>query len=245
MSDDTKVVEFHRPSSIEDESAADRDSRLRTLVAQRARQPAFERVLYLDDDAKKHNIPPAKLKELIDAVVKENEKKARETKVEQEKREQRVEKKQQRASELQERKEEREQERADREARERQRVRDRELTAISRLPRAEHEPRLAALAERLGEDIESLRDEFAQFASIEAASVAAGDVAPWSEPVNTKALLTEVMVQVRRYSVLHDEAAAVATVLFIPFAWVHEVATYSPMLLVNTPRGRCWKNCVR
>jgi hypothetical protein len=245
MSDDTKVVEFHRPSSIEDESAAERDSRLRTLVAQRARQPAFERVLYLDDDAKKHNIPPAKLKELIDAVVKENEKKARATKAEQEKREQRVEKKQttarreqRRESERQAREERREQERADREARDRQRERDRELTAISRLPRAEHESRLVALAARLGEDLECLRDEFAQFVSTEEVSVASGDVEPWPEPVSTETLLTEVMVQVRRYVVFHDDATAVATILWIAYAWVHnETAVHSTMLLIKSAEG--------
>jgi hypothetical protein len=118
----------------------------------------------------------------------------------------------------------------------RQRERDRELTAISRLPRAEHEPRLAALAERLGEDLQFLRDQFTQFISVEEASGGAGfvEVAPWPEPINTKVLLTEVMAQLRRYVVLHDDAAAVATVLWICFAWLHDIAVHSPILVITS-----------
>jgi putative DNA primase/helicase len=243
VAEDKKVVEF-RPPSIESEGAAEHASRLRALVEQRAGQPAFERELYLEDDAKKHGITPTKFKAMVNAVVKENEKKAREAKAEDRQREQRVEKQQQterweqqRAVARLQRDQQREQQRADREARERQRERDRELVAISRLPRAEHEPRLAALAERLGEDLEVLRVQFAQFVSVEETGSDPGfaEVALWPEPVPTAALLSEVMAQIRRYNVLHDNDAAVATTLYVPFAWVHnEVAVYSPMLAITS-----------
>jgi hypothetical protein len=222
MSEDKKVVEFHRPSALEDENAAERDSRLRTLVAQRARQPAFERVLYLEDDAKKHNILSAKLKELIDAVVKENEKKARETKVEHEKREHRVEKKQitarreqRRERERQEREErreqerqEREQEREEREARKEIERKDREkqkaFAAIVKLPSAEHDGRLAALARQLGEDINILHEEFAELRIEEEERIKRGQVEPWDEPVNTRVLLNAVAAQFEKYIIIHD-----------------------------------------
>ena len=231
---DDKVVDF--PNSEE------RARRLKVEVERLARLPLVEWMFYLDDTAKKYGIASAKLKAMIEGVIKAAEKKAREDQAEDRQREQRVERQQtatrreqERASERQQREQRREQQRADREARERQRERDRELAALSRLPRAEHEPRLAALAERLGEDLQFLRDQFAQFVSLEEARSDTGEVAPWPEPVNTKALLTEVMAQLRRYVILHDDAAAVASILWICFAWLHaEIAVHSPILVFTS-----------
>jgi hypothetical protein len=236
-----EVIKF-RPPSVDSETDAERAGRLTSEVERLARLPLVEWMFYVDEVAKKHGIAPAKLKQMVEAVIKANEKKAREDKAEDRQREQRVEKKQaterreqQRASERQQRQQEREQARADREARERQRERDRELVEISKLPRAEHELRLVALAERLGEDPEVLRDEFAQFVSTEEeASVAAGEVEPWPEPVDTKTLLDDVLVQLRRYAAIHDDASAIMHTVAVPFAWCHDdLATYSPILAVQ------------
>jgi len=228
MTTTDNVVGF--PSAEEE-----RARRLKVEVERLASLPPVEWMLYLDDTAKKYGIEPAKLKAMIEATIKAAEKKAREDKAEDRQRDrdqQRTSERQQRASERQQ---QREQQRADREARERQRARDRELAALSKLPRAEHEPRLAALAERLGEDLQFLRDEFAQFVSEEEPSSEDGYVEPWPEPVNTKVLLTEVMKQLRRYVVLHDDNAAVAIVLYVPFAWVHDaVAVHSPLLVFTS-----------
>jgi hypothetical protein len=72
-----------------------------------------------------------------------------------------------------------------------------------------------------------------QFVSVEEASSGVGDIEPWPEPVSTATILAEVMAQIRRYTILHDDAAAVAITLFVPFAWVHnEIAVYSPMLAI-------------
>jgi putative DNA primase/helicase len=214
---------------------------LKIEVERLARLPLIEWMFYLDDTAKKHGLTSAKLKTMVEGVIKAAEKKVREAKAEDQKREQRAERKQaterreeRRASERQQREERREQERADREARARQRELDRELAALAKLPSAEHESRLAALAERLGEDLGFLQDQFGQFVRAEDASSVAGDVEPWPEPVDAKALLPEVMAQVRRYVVLHDEGAAVAVVLWIFFAWVHaEIAVHSPLLALT------------
>jgi hypothetical protein len=52
--------------------------RLRVEVERLARLPVVEWMLYLDDTAKKHGIDKATLKTMVEAVVKELEKKARE-----------------------------------------------------------------------------------------------------------------------------------------------------------------------
>jgi hypothetical protein len=241
-----KVVDFSKPEVAPEERAR----RLKVEVDRLASLPVVEWMYYVHDDgvAEKHGVSRAAMRAMIEATVKANEKKAREDKAEDRQREQRVEKQRastQREQERQQRAQECEQQRADREARERQRERDRELAALSRLPRAEHEPRLAALAERLDEDLQFLRDEFAQFVSVEEASSAAGDIEPWPEPVSTVTILAEVMTQVRRYNVLHDDAAAVAIVLFVLFAWVHdEIAVHSPLLLLNTAEADSGKTAL-
>jgi hypothetical protein len=60
-----------------------------------------------------------------------------------------------------------------------------------------------------------------------------GEIEPWDEPVNTRALLNELEAQFRRYIVVHDEAAATVITLWICFAWCHEIATFSPILVVQ------------
>ncbi len=187
--------------------------------------------------AKKHGIETATLREMIEATVAAAEKKAREARVEDQQRERRDEKQQasaQREQERQQREQRRAQEKADKEAEKRQREREKELARIAKLPSAEHEPRLAALAKCSGEDLDFLRDEFATFAAVEEASSETGEVKPWPEPVDTKVLLTEVMAQIRRYIVIHDDDAAVAIVLWIFFAWLHDIAVHSTLLVLKS-----------
>src|SRR5262249_24685034 len=108
------------------------------------------------------------------------------------------------------------------------------LAAIAKLPRGEHEAKLRQLARQLDDDLDGLRAELELLlADAETAKArAAGE--PWHEPVDGKGLLDETEGQVRRYVVIHDEAAGTIYTLAVPFAWVHdEIATYSPMLLVQ------------
>jgi putative DNA primase/helicase len=215
----------------------ERARRLKVEVERLARISSTEWRYYVElpDYAEKFGVDKATLKAMVDATIKINEKKQREEKAEEQQSERRAERQRiaaQRQEERQQREQRREQERADREIERKQRDRDRELAAISRLPRAEHEPRLAALAERLGEDLQFLRDEFAQFFSVEEASGVADDIGPWPEPVDLNALLTETMAQVRRYVELHDDAAAVAITLWIAVAWLHDIAVHSPILRI-------------
>src|SRR5262245_19174124 len=66
----------------------ERARRVCALVEMRARQPHIEWLLYLSDDAQKYDLEEAALKRMIEAVIKENEKKEREEQAIQRKREQ-------------------------------------------------------------------------------------------------------------------------------------------------------------
>jgi hypothetical protein len=245
MSDD-KIVPF-RPPEI---SAEDRARRLQVEVERLARLPTVEWMFYAsrEDHVQPFGVTTNEMKQLVEAIIKENQKKQREAKAEEQRREQRAEKQrtgEQRKQERQQR-EQREQHRADekakkaakQEAERKQRERTKEFAKLLLVPAAEHEQRLAALAKRLGEEVEFLRSEFAQFLEVEEASRVSGTVEPWPEPVLTGDLMAEVMAQLRRYVVIHGDAEAMTVVLWIFFAWVHaEVATHSPILLVNSADG--------
>jgi hypothetical protein len=220
----------------------ERARRLRVEVERLARLPAVERLLWLDDSAQTHGVEPAKLKAMVEAAVKENEKKARQEKTEEHQREQRAEK--QRAATRkeqaqQQRDQQRAQEKADKEAERKQRQREKEFAVLLKLPAVEQESRLVTLAKRLGEDLDFLREEFAKLVDLEVES--SGIVKfdePWPEPVGTAELLTELRAQLRRYIIVHDEAGETAIVLWIPFAWLHEpIAVHSPILLLEGADG--------
>ncbi len=119
---------------------------------------------------------------MIEAQVRANEKKEREAKAEQRKREHLIERQRADARREQER-QQRAQEQADKEAKKqterKQREREKEFARLLKLPSAEHEPRIAALAKRLDEDLDFLRDEFTQFAAAQEKSSDTGYVGPW------------------------------------------------------------------
>ena len=75
--DGLKIVEL--PKAPEE-----RARRLKVEVERLAQQPPTEWLYYLEqgDIAKKHDVPPATLKEMIETTIKANEKRAREDKAE-------------------------------------------------------------------------------------------------------------------------------------------------------------------
>jgi putative DNA primase/helicase len=232
MSPDKKIVDF--PISPEE-----RARRLKIEVERLSSQSPTEWMFWLNDSAEKHGIPSAQLKAMIEATIKAKEKQARADKAEDQRREQRVENQRvaaRREEERQRREQQRAQEKADKEAERKQLKREKEFAALLKLPSAEHESRLVALAKRLDEDLEFLRDEFAQFAAMEEKSGEKGYVEPWPELVDARALLTELMTQARRYLVMHDDAA-VAVTLWIAFAWLHDIAVHSPHLVFTSAEG--------
>jgi putative DNA primase/helicase len=230
--DGNKVVEFPPPEIAPEERAR----RLRVAVDRLAGLPTCEWLLYLEDDAKKYGVSRADLKAMVEATIRANEKKAREDKAEDRQRARHDESKQERAErerKREEREQKREQERADMEAERRQRQKDKALAAIIKLPKSEREAKLRELAKKLDEDVELLRDELILLVGDEEEKIESGEVEPWPEPVDTRALLSELETQFRRYIIVHREPVAVAITLWICFAWCHEIATYSPILVIQ------------
>src|SRR5262249_30218502 len=134
MSDDNKqkVIEF--PGAAD--SAADVARRLKSEVERLARLPTVEWMYYvtLDSYAAKYGIKPGKLKEMVEAVVRANEKASNQAKAEQRAREERAEKDREKARKEEDRK---------------RRERASELEKVAKLPRAEREKGFADAAKRL------------------------------------------------------------------------------------------------
>jgi putative DNA primase/helicase len=131
----------------------------------------------------------------------------------------------------------REDERREREARKeaerKERERQKALEAVVKLPTGEHEAELKKLAKRLDVDLEILREEFDVLLGDEAEKIKRGIIEPWDSPVDTRTLLQDITTQFRSYVIVHDEAAATIIPLWICFAWVHQIATHSPILVIQ------------
>jgi Protein of unknown function (DUF3631) len=210
------VVGF--PKSEPELTPEERARRLKAEVERLARQSPAEWMFWLDDSAQRHGVELAKLKAMVEATIKANEKKAREDKAEDRQRDQRAEK----------------------DAARKRKETEKAFEVLTKLPSAEQETRLADLAKRVDEDVEILRAEFEAFAGTDVRDVE--DVEPWPEPVDTKTPLTEVMAQIHRYVVVHDDDAAVAMVLWICFAWLHaDIAVHSPILVITGADADCGK----
>ena len=66
-------------------------------------------------------------------------------------------------------------------------------------------------------------------------------VVPWAEPVDGDSLLRDIYRRVRRHvSCTNDDALAIA--LWAMFAWAHEVAIHSPILLITSAEGESGKS---
>ena len=220
---------FAFPKEVSPEEQA---RRLRVEVERLAGLPAVERLFYIECEgiAEKHGVTRPVLKKMVDSTVEANEKRANEDKAENRRSEERAEKERSKARQ-EEKRARREQERADKEAERKRKQCEKELTALLKLPSAEQESRLAALAKRLDEDVDFLREELSKLIAAAEEEGAILAVEPWPEPIATGELLNEVQAQLARFVVIHDEAMAVAVVLWIAFAWVHEIAVHSPSLV--------------
>jgi len=230
--DGPKILEF--PNA--EVSPEERARRLKVEVERLASLPPVERLFYIECEnvAEKHGVSRAAMKAMVEATIRENEKKAREDKAEDRQRMQRVEKDNvtaKREMEREQAKQKRQQERADKEAERKRKEREKAFEAIAKLPRLAHEVRLAELAKRSGEDLDFLRDEFAAY--YVSADIDTKPIEPWDQPVDTHALLIELMAQLRRYVVVQDDVA-IAITLWILCSWVHEVAVHSPLLIATS-----------
>jgi putative DNA primase/helicase len=235
---DNPVIKF--PKSEEEEERA---RRLRVEVERLARQSSTEWMYHVESSgyAEKYGITKPALREMIEAVIKENEKKQREDKGElrrREKQEITAKKETDRAEERRQHAEQRRQERIDREDRKEAERKEREkqkaFESIIKLPTIEHDAKLKTLARQLDENIEVLREEFDELRSEEQERIRSGEAEPWGEPVNTRKLLDAMEAQFRRYVIIHDQTIAPMIPLWMCFAWVHDIAAFSPILIFES-----------
>jgi putative DNA primase/helicase len=223
MSSDEKVLDFPRVEVTSEESAR----RVMVEATRLASLAPGEWRLWIDRSAERLRIPPSTLQGLIVAIIKDNERKARQDKAEARRQEERT----RREQEREQRERKRKQERIDKTAERNRKEKEKAFERLISLPSEQHEARLTELARRLDEDLAAVRDDFSAFVGLatEGASTGSWNVEPWPEPVETRLLLQEIMTKICRYIVLRPEAAT-ATALWTMTAWAHAAATHSPIL---------------
>jgi hypothetical protein len=211
---------------------------LKSDVAWLTQQSSTGRMFWMADYAKRRGLDETKLAEMVEAAIKENEKREREDRGELrrvEKKESTAKRESERKSERREREERKEAERREREARReverKEKEKQKAFASIVKLPTSEHEAKLKTLARQLDEDVEVLREEFAELRTEEEERIKIGEVDPWDEPVNTREILDAVTAQFGRYIIIHDRVIAPIIPLWIAFAYVHNIAHYSPLLV--------------
>jgi hypothetical protein len=232
MADDhTKIVQLH--AATPEISADERARRLRTEVEQLACKPPAEWRFYVEVEkvGDKYGVAPTTLRQMIEATIRANDKNTQQA----EKNTQQAEKKQ--AHEDKHARQENERERKERERIQKEEARkrakrDEEYARIAKLPRISHDVKLIEAAKRLGEDIDTMRAEFA--ACYVPDPTDTSYIEPWEAPVDTRQLLEDLLAEIRRYIVIND-LDAVAVALWILFAWLHDIAIHSPLLIVTAP----------
>jgi hypothetical protein len=252
MSDGDKIVQLHSPTPAPEVSSEEQARRLGAEVERLARLPLVEWMFYTGDVAKKYDIEPAKLKAMVEAVIRTNEKKAREAKADDRREKRQVEQKQERDDRLSRQEKEREDrlarqeaerarkeaERIEREQEARRVKREAAFAEIAELPRLTHETRLKEAAKRLGEDFEQVFEEFEVYFATRSIPK---ELEPWPELVDTAELLAEIEMKFRQYVVVSD-AIAVATALWVPFTYIIEIAVHAPKLLFHFPEKDAGKS---
>jgi putative DNA primase/helicase len=237
-----QVVQF----PVSDEEKA---RRFHAEVARMATQPeSYWLYLISTNHVQKFGATKEQFEQAIRAILAKKEKKERTEKAEQRRIEDRAEKKQEREvkhtrqdkARLRRETERarKETERLEREQEERRKKRDAAFAAIADLPKLTHEVRLREAAARLGEDLEILAEEFEVFL---AAREIPEELAPWPEPVDTAELLETIETKFRRYVVASD-AVVTASVLYVPFTYVVEIATHAPKLIYTFPTKEAGKS---
>ena len=223
MSSDEKVLDFPRVEVTSEENAR----RVMVEATRLASLAPGEWRLWIDRSAERLGIPRAILQDLIVAIIKDSEKKAREAETEARRQELAV----RREQERKQREQKREQERIDKRAEHKRKEKEKAFESLISLPSEQQETRLGELAKRLDEDVAIIRDDFTAFVGMQswAASTNSWNVELWPDPVETQKLLQKISAKIRKYIVLRPEAV-IATALWTMTAWAHEGATHSPIL---------------
>ena len=219
MSSDEKVLDFPRVEVTSEERAR----RVMVEATRLARLAPGEWRLWIDRSAERLRIPRAILEDVIAAIIKDSEKKARDAETAARRHELTVRREQARKQ--------REQERIDKRAEYKRKEKEKAFESLISLPSEQQEIRLGELAKRLDEDVAIIRHHFTAFVGMQSwtASIDSWNVELWPDPVETQALLQKISAKIRKYIVLRPEAL-IATALWTMTAWAHEGATHSPIL---------------
>ena len=212
------------------------DRRVMTEATRLANLAPGEWRLWIDRSAERLSVPRTTLQEIVEAIIKDKEKKVREAQAEVRRQDARVEKQRNAARREEERRREREQRRIKKDTERKSKEKNRAFLSLIELPSGQHEAKLAGLAKRVGEELSALRDEFSEFVaeSTVTSTVTEWRVDPWPKPVATTALLQELVNKIRKHIVAQPhEVLAIA--LWVLMAWIHEVAaSHSPYLLATS-----------
>ena len=220
-------------------SPEERVRRLTIEVERLAGLPPVECRFYLEteDYAARFGVDNATVNKMVAAAVEAAGKKAREDKADRRYEQRRTEQRQGR----EDRRARQDEARACKEAGRIEAVRRKReavFAEIASLPKLTHETRLKEAAATLGEDFETLVQEFGVYL---AARTIPKELEPWPDSVDTAALLTAIEAKFRRYVVASD-AIVVATALWVPFTYVAEIATHAPKLLYTFPEKDAGKS---
>jgi putative DNA primase/helicase len=117
---------------------------------------------------------------------------------------------------------------------------ERKLAEVCLMEPAEYLRQRRAKAEELGIPCALLDDERKrrqkETESEAAVMQAHWNVEPWHEPVKAGEVYRRIKKRILRHVIIGDHAAT-ASALWIMFAWVHDAAVHSPILLVSSPEA--------
>jgi hypothetical protein len=202
MADDNKVVDF--PSTeISDEERARRTMK---EVERLVRLSPGEWKFWCKKSAATLGITPEMLSDLVETKLKDIKATERAADTEKRRQDDRAERQRTSAERDETRKRERDQRDITKATARKADEKHRAFVDLAKLPADRHEAKLTELATRLGEDVATLREEFSDYADTAAdetaaAAPSAGEwhVEPWSDPVQTAALLRDVTAKIDQH----------------------------------------------
>src|SRR6185312_6285283 len=175
MSSDEKVLDFPRVQGTSEESAR----RVMVEATRLASLVPGEWRLWIDRSAERLRIPRTILEDVIAAIIKDREKKARDAETEARRHELAV----RREQERKQREQKRDQERTDKRAEHKRKEKEKAFESLISLPSEQQETRLGELAKRLDEDVAVIRDHFTPFVGMQSwtASTDSWNVELWPD----------------------------------------------------------------
>jgi putative DNA primase/helicase len=235
--------------------------RVRDEADRLANQPEVERTFFLPKRAEEIGVPVKVLKTAVVAILRDRaDRVAAEHYEQQRERDQReqerlaaererkrfvreAEKEEERERKRLAKEAEREQQRAKSEAERKSKEKSKGFATIILFPVARHEKELRRLAERLGEDLQTLRDEFKHFLGVEGDTASVEETKPWPRPVKTATLLQELGTKIAKHVVVQPHQLT-AAVLWTAHTWLydHDVPTHSPLLATTSAEPESGKS---